>query len=86
MHWLCRLADVVGNKLRLEEQEDRHRQGQEMTEQLSESAQAIRDASALQQMASQAYSSRDQVEPNCKALRHDSTCLSHMVLASCLYL
>ena len=56
-----RLAEVVANKLRLEEEEDQHRQGQDMTDQLSESAQAIRDASALQQMASQSDSTQDQV-------------------------
>lgn len=46
----CRLAEVVANKLRLEEDG----QGDDgMTKELSESARAMRESSLFQQMASQ---------------------------------
>jgi hypothetical protein len=44
----CRLAEVVANKLRLEEEEDYRRQGQQLEEEVSESARAMRDISAFQ--------------------------------------
>jgi len=47
---VCRLADIVANKLRLEEEEDYRRQGQQLEEEVSESAKAMRDISAFQLM------------------------------------
>ena len=53
-----RLAEVVANKLRLEEE---GQQAEGMSQQLSESAQAMRNSSALQQMASQINRAPQQV-------------------------
>ena len=61
--WCCRLAEVVANKLRLEEEASAQQQGQDVTNQLSESAVAIKNSSALQQMAS--YSNRDKQVIDC---------------------
>ena len=47
---LYRLADIVANKLRLEEEEDYRKQGQEPEQQLSESAEAVRNSSVFQQL------------------------------------
>ena len=44
---------MVANKLRLEEEASARQQGQEYSQQLSESALAMKSSSALQQMASQ---------------------------------
>lgn len=53
-----RLAEVVANKLRLQEE---GQQAEGMSQQLSESAQAMRNSSALQQMASQINRAPQQV-------------------------
>lgn len=64
----CRLAEVVANKLRLEED------GQDddgMTKQLSESARAMRESSVFQQMASQRNRAPQEV---CLAINTGCTC------------
>lgn len=69
---VCRLAEIVGNKLRLEEEEDYRRQGQQLEEEVSESAKAMRDISAFQLMT-QADGHQAQVQP----LPSKNTNLSH---------
>ncbi|KAL0044024.1 hypothetical protein WJX82_003319 [Trebouxia sp. C0006] len=70
-----RLAEIVANKLRLEEEEDYRRQGQQLEEEVSESAKAMRDISAFQLMT---QSDGDQAQEQYvvledPALQHTST-------------
>ena len=57
----CRLAEIVANKLRLEEKARSQQRDEEVSQQLSESARAVRDSSVLQQMASQINKAPQQV-------------------------
>ncbi|KAA6426757.1 MAG: hypothetical protein FRX49_03082 [Trebouxia sp. A1-2] len=70
-----RLAEIVGNKLRLEEEEDYRRQGQQLEEEVSESAKAMRDISAFQLMTqADGHQAQEQyVVLEDPALQHTST-------------
>ena len=60
-----RLAELIANKLRLMEEVDYRRQGQQLEERVSESAEAMRNISAFQLMT-QADLSQPQVGVTCK--------------------
>ncbi|DBA83027.1 TPA: hypothetical protein ACH3X1_006804 [Trebouxia sp. C0004] len=70
-----RLAEIVANKLRLEEEEDYRRQGQQLQEVVSESARAMRDISAFQLMtrAGGGQAQEQYVVLEDPALQHTST-------------